>query len=150
MALRVIGVIPEQAAQQHSLGVGGVLVLIQHDHAEAVTLGGADGSMLTRKLCCHGHLLVKRHNTTGTQFCCQFPSQIRIGGTDLLSIHPFLHGLVVILPRLAAWQGSQVVNEGGCFLLDAVRRIHLIAHGVHQRQKGIHHRVHRRVLAHSF
>ena len=38
--------IPKEGAQQHALSMRGVLVLVQHDHAEAFALGLADDRML--------------------------------------------------------------------------------------------------------
>ena len=89
------GVLPlaEQAAQQHSLRMRGVLVLVEHDHAVLLPLRSTDGRVLLRERGRNVHLLVERDHTTLTQRRVKLLNQRQHQLALALLVAPPRHGL---------------------------------------------------------
>ena len=91
---------PEEAAEQHTLGVAGVLVFVEHDHAEALPLAAPHHGMPLRYRCGQGHLLTEGDDPPFRHLLFQLSYKGKIVESGELSVPDFQHGGVefVALP----------------------------------------------------
>ena len=120
---------PEKAAEQHTLGVAGVLVFVEHDHTEALPLAAPHHGMPLRYCCGQGHLLTKGDDPAFRHLLFQLSYKGKIVESGELSVPDFQHGSVefVTLPG-AFGEFVKQADKRLCFGFDVGGANHVAVH----------------------